>query len=300
VTEWRLDGRLGQALGIIFTAALILAVIAMLGLALVNPISILTFVLGLGALAALVGVGFLAYWTWGLSHAGYTLDRNAIVIQWGAYERQVPLAAIQRVFPASEVTGMRLRRVLRWPGLWVGVGYAPELGPIYFYASAPPERMLFIQTADRAYAISPLDREGFLNALSERREMGPTQEVEESEHHPAFFDWPAWRDSMIWGLLGSSVLLWVLLLALLVWRFPTLPPQIVLQTDAQGAPLLIAEANRIFYLALLGAIFLVLNGGAGVIFYHRERMLTRILWLGLLLLEVSVWIAALSILFSAS
>ncbi len=298
MTEWHVDGRLGQALGIAFTAVLIVLVILMLGLAIVNPVSILTFVLGLGAIVALVCAGFLAYWTWGLGHTSYTLDRNAIIIQWGAYERQVPLSAIQQVLTASDIKGLRLQSVLRWPGLWVGVGHAPELGPIYFYASRAPERMIFVQTAERTYAISPTDREGFLTALSERREMGPTQDVEESEHHPVLFDWQGWHDPMIWGLFGSSVLLWILLLAVLTWRFPTLPLQIVLQTDTQGQPLLIANADRIFYLGFLGALFLLLNGGAGAIFYRRERMLARILWLGLLLLQSSVWIAMLSILFS--
>lgn len=299
MTEWRLDGRLGQGLGIAFTAILILLVIVMLGLAIVSPTSILTFLLGLGALAALACAGFLAYWTWGLSHARYTLDRNALVIQWGAYERQVPLDAIQQVLTAAEVKGLRLRGVLRWPGFWVGVGHAPEPGPVYFYATQPLNRMIFIQTAQRVYAISPTDQEGFLAALRERQEMGPTQEVKESERHPAFFDWQIWRDSMVWGLLGSSALLWVLLLAVLTWRFPTLPPEIVLRTDAQGAPLLVASATRVFYLAILGAIFLLLNGGIGLIFYRRERMLARILWLGLLLLQSGLWIAALSILFAA-
>ncbi len=299
MTEWLLDSRLGQVIGIAFSAILILLVIAMLGLAIVNPISILTFALGLGAFAALACAAFLAYWTWGLGHARYTLDRNAIVIQWGAYERQIPLGAIQQILTAADIKGLRLRGVLHWPGLSVGVGYAPELGPIYFYATRPLNQLLFIQTAQRVYAISPADQEGFLAALRERQEIGQTQDIEESEQHPAFFDWPFWRDSMVWGLLGSSVLLWVLLLAVLAWQFPALPPQIVLQTDAQGAPLLVANASRVFYLATLGAVFLLLNGGGGLIFYHRERMLTRILWLGLLLLQSGLWIAALSILLAA-
>lgn len=299
MTEWTLSVRLGQILGIVFTAVLILLIILMLGLAIVNPVSILTFGLGVGALLALGCAGFVGYWTWGLSHALYTLDRNALIIQWGVYERQIPLDAIQKVLAAPDVRGLRTRRVLRWPGLWVGVGYAPELGPIVFYASSPIDTMVFIQTRERVYAISPVDREGFLAALDERRDMGPTQVLEEIERYPALLDWQGWRDPMIWGLLGSSLLLWVLLLALLTWRFPTLPPQIVLQTDNQGMPLLIANADRIFYLALLGAIFLVLNGGAGAIVYRRERMAARVLWLGLLFLQSSVWVAALSILVTA-
>lgn len=299
MTEWLLERRLGQLVGSVLTAGLLLLVIVMLGLAIVNPISILTFLLGVGAFATLIGAGFLAHWTWSLGHARYLLDRNAIVIQWGLYERQIPLSAVQHVLTAAEIKGLRLRGVLRWPGLWVGSGYAPALGPVYFYASQPLDRQLFIQTARCVYAISPMDREGFLAAFQERREMGPTQEVEEAEQHPAFFDWPFWRDPMVWGLLGSSILLWVLLLAVLSWRFPALPPEIVLQTDAQGAPLLVANASRVFYLAGLGAIFLLLNGGTGLIFYRRERMLTRILWVGLLMLQASVWIAALSILLAA-
>jgi hypothetical protein len=47
---------------------------------------------------------------------------------------------------------------------------------------------------------------------------------------------------------------------------------------------------------LLGVIFLVINGGLGLLLYHRERTATYFLWTGLLAVQGGLWAAAVSIL----
>ena len=297
MTTWELDVRRGWYVGLGLVTLLVLMAAGLATLAVLNPVSILTFFLGLGVLGALAGAGVLIYWLWSLVHAFYTLDRNALVIHWGEYESQFSLAAVRSVFPGSELEGARLRGVVRWPGYCVGWGNASATGPLRFYAAAPLARQIILCTEDMAYAISPADPEGFLAALQERRQMGITQEIAAQTRHPAFMDWDIWRDRLALILLVSSGLLLTLLVGLLCWRYPSLPPEIALRINRAGEVLLSASSSRIFYFAFLSALFAVLNGIGGLFFYHRERMVSYFLWGGLWVLQISLWIAVLMTLF---
>ncbi len=296
MTTWDLEIRKGWAVGLSIAVVFLLLTTGFTLLAVTRPVTLLTFILGLAAIAALLCAAVLGYWLWGLINASYVMDRNAIVIHWGSNEHQIPMNAVRAVSAGAELQNVRLRRGLRWPGHFVGLGNAEGLESILFYATVPPAQQIIVQTETMAYALSPQDSEGFLAALLERLEMGATQEVEELSHHPAFLDWQIWRDTAALGLLAGSALTFLLLLGLLCWRYPFLPPRIAMQFTATGEPLLIADAARIFYLALIGLIFLLFNGGLGLFLYYRERMAAYFIWTGLLILQLGLWVAVIAIL----
>ncbi len=299
MTTWQLELRRGWTIGLAFIVLLIALGAGLITLAVLNPLSILTFLLGLGALGALGVALVLGYWLWNFIHASYELDRNALVIHWGNYEQQIPLGEVRQVLRGSELEDLRFSGVVRWPGYCVGWGESPATGPIHFYASRSLDEQILVVLEERAYALSPADPEAFLEALEERREMGPTQALEFNTRRPNFYAWELWRDP--WALLPLSISLLLLILAvgLLTLRYPTLPSQIVLQFDTQGQPLLTAQRSRIFYLALVGAVFLLVNGIVGVLLYRRWRIVSYFLWIGLVILQTSLWIAILTILLNA-
>jgi len=293
---WNLEVRWGWIIGLVIAAVLIAVTVALVVLAWMLPVTIWTFLMGVGAVGALVIIIRLIYQLWGLINAVYEMDRNAIVIHWGGTQHQIPMASVQAVLQGSDVTELRMQPGFRWPGYFVGLGEAPDIGHILFFATRPLKEQIIIRTSGMAYAISPKDRDAFLPAFRERLDMGPTQEVVESSQHPGFLDWPIWQDRLgLSVLLGSSLLL-VLLVGVLCWRYPYLPPEIALRFGSTGEALLVAEASRIFYIALLGVIFLVINGGLGLLLYRRERTATYFLWMGLLAVQGGLWAAAVSIL----
>jgi len=296
MTTWQLDIQKGWRIGLAIVAGLVLIAAAMIVVAVLNPISILTFLLGLIAVAFLAGAGLVSYQLWGLVNAVYTMDRNAVIIHWGNYEYQIPLADIQEVLRGSEAEGLRLRSLFHWPGYFVGRGSAPELGEIFFYATQPAEGQLVLHTQGDTFVISPVDRDGFITALRERLEMGATQDVEAVSQHPAFLDWPIWRDSVALGMLGSSLLMLTLLIASLCGIYPALPAEIPLQITNTGETVRTTTTIRIFYLALMGTLFTLVNGGAGAYLYPRKRMGAYFVWGGLLFLQGSLWVAAATIL----
>lgn len=293
---WDLKVVWGWVTGLVICVICIAVIVALVALALMQPISIWTFIMGLGAIATLALIIRVIYQLWGLASASYELDRNALVIHWGGVTHQIPLASVQGVLPGTEVGRVRMRPGLRWPGYFAGLGEAQEIGPILFFATTPMSEQVVIRTTGLAYAISPQDMNAFLPALRERLEMGPTQEVEELSTHPAFLDWAIWKDRLGLSMVLGSATLLALLMGVLCWRYPSLPAEIALRFGPSGEPLLIVAASGVFYMALLGVIFLVINGGLGLIFYHRERTATYFLWSGLLAVQGALWAATISIL----
>jgi len=220
------------------------------------------------------------------------------------------MGSVRDVISGAKLENVRIRPSLRWPGYVVALGKATvplgdtdpdeteraDLDPILFYASAPLEYQVIVRTDGITYAVSPEDTEAFLVALRDRLEMGPTQEVEEQSTHPAFLDWEIWHDR--WGLamLGCSVGLLVLMVGVLCWRFPYLSAEIALKLTPAGSILLTGERARVFYFALVGTAFTLINGGLGLFFYRRQRSISYFLWSGLLAALGGLWAAVVSLL----
>lgn len=297
---WRVEIRTGWIVGLALAVILIAATVGLIVLAVVTPISIRVFLIGLGACLTLGLAIRVLYQLWGLINASYELDRNALTIHWGPVVHQIPMGSVREVISGTKLEDLRVRPSLRWPGYGVAIGRGAGMDPILFYGTRAPRSQAIVRTDALAYGVSPADLEEFLVALRERLEMGPTQEVDQRSSHPGFLDWPIWRDRWALGMLTGSVMLLVLLVGLLCWRYPYLPAEIALRFSPGGEPLLITRAARIFYFALLGTIFVLLNGGLGLFFYSRERPVSYFLWSGLLAALGSLWAGVVSILLMQS
>ena len=322
---WRLEVRKGWIFGLALAVIAIAATVGLIVTATVTPLSIWVFLLAVGACLTLGLAIRIVYQVWELINASYELDRNALTLHWGPVEHQIPMGSVREVISGEKLAGLSVRLSLRWPGYFVALGSTPlgldgrgddnqaegspveacsadERGPsenrrpILFYATAAPKKQVVVSTQGVAYGISPADKEEFLVALRERLEMGPTQEIEERSSHPKFLDWPIWHDRWALIMLGGSFTLLILLVGVLCWRYPYLPGQIALRFTSSGTPLLVTNPARIFYIALVGTIFAVIDSTLGLFFYQRERALAYFLWSGLLAAMASLWAAVVSIL----
>ncbi len=296
MTKWATDIRWGAIVGAGMMAAILLIDAVIIALAIVQPLNIGTFVIGLAVVASLGLLGILGYWLYGLYLSGYSLDRNALIIHWGTLEQVIPTGQIERVLTGDELTGSLRFVGGMWPGHCVGYGESEELGPTLFYATVSPREQIYIVTPGLTYGISPADRDEFLASLHKRLQMGPTQVVEQSSRRPAFLDWLIWRDRAALILLGLGLLTVVGLVGLLCYHFPALPRLIPLHFDAAGNPDRLGGRGQIFILPLIGALAWLLNGGLGLLTYHRERMASYLLWGGAVLVQTLVWVAAVGLL----
>lgn len=296
MTEWHPNLQTGLRVGIVLIAAILLVVGGLVGWAITHPVTVWTFFAALGVLVSLGIVALLAYWLAGLVRSGYSLDRNALTIAWGASEQVVPTGQIERVIRGTEFEGRVRFRGVRWPGHWVGYGELEGLGPALFYATGPLPQQILIVTEGLVYAISPDDGEGFLRTLQTRLQMGPTQLIEAASRGPAFVRWDFWRDRAGLALLTLTAVAVLCLFGFLSVRFPSLPRLLPLHFDAVGDPDRLGSQGQIFFLPVIGLVVLLVNGGAGGFLYRTERQAAYLLWGGALLVQVLLWAAVLGVL----
>jgi hypothetical protein len=296
VTEWQTDPQKGLRVGAALIAAILLVVGGLLGWIFTQPVTIWTFVAGMAVLASVGAVLLLVYWIVGLLASGYALDRNVLVISWGANEQVIPAGQIARVIPGSELEARVRFRGMHWPGYWMGYGQVEGLGPALFYATVPPSQQIFVVTEGLVYGISPEEPEAFLNTLRTRLQMGPTQIVEPSSSGPAFLQWGFWRDRLGQGLLVVGLIAVLALFGLVSARLPTLPRLLPLHFDAAGQPDRVGPQAQIFFVPSIGLIVLLLNAALGGVLYRRERFVAHLLWAGALLVQILFWAAVLGIL----
>ncbi len=295
--EWLTDKRTGTQTGLLFIFGLVVLDIILLIVLTTQRIGPMTFLTGVLLLASLPLIGLIAYQLYGLSRSGYDVDRNALIIQWGAIRQIVPMESIQRIMLGTEVEGGVSRfRGWRWPGLMQGHGDVAEAGPTLFYATGAFYQQLIIVTPTLSYAVSPIDAAGFIESIKARYELSPTQAVEQKTEHPAFYDWPLWRDRVARGLVIAGIVLCLALIGLVTFRYPQLPPFIPLHYTTSGAVDRTGPASRAFMLPLIGVLAIVGNTLLGGAFYRRERMASYVLWGGAVLVQVLLWIGATNLL----
>ncbi len=294
--EWKNQPRLGTQVGIGLIVWLVLLDVLLVWIAAQLPVSIVTFVVAVIALATLPVILLIVYWLVGLNRTSYWMDRNMLIIRWGPVQQIIPMASIQKLLHGSEIAGqVRRFRGGRWPGLWVGQAEAQSIGPVLFYASGGLEQQAIIITPGLAYAISPHDLAGFVEAFDQRQKMGPTQAVEQVSIRPEIFDWSLWTDRLALGLVGAAVASCLLLFGYTCLRFPELAPRVALHFDAAGVPDRFGPRAQVFLLPFIGLLSLGTDLVLSVPVYLRDRVGAYLLWGGAMIVQVLAWIAAVGI-----
>lgn len=255
------------------------------------PVTFLSFVQGVLVALSLPWLGLLIYWWYGLATLRYHLDRNRLFIRWGLVRQIIPLPQILQAEIGGQLISPLRYRGGWWPGLWAGRGEVQGKGQTFFYATAPLDRQIFLETPAVTYAISPPDLELFLRELARRREMRPTQQLELSAQRPAFLNWAFWKDRTALGLLGLGGVTLAALFGRLCWRYAALPERLALHFDAQGQVDRIGQRGDLFALPIIGLLILVVNLVLGLVLYRRERTGAYLVWGSVVAVHVLLWLA---------
>jgi len=295
--EWLTDKRTGTQTGLLFIIGLVVLDIFCLVAMTTRPIGPLTFILVLIILGSIPVLALIGYQLYGLARSGYDVDRNAVTIQWGPVKQIVPVESIQRIMLGAEMEGgVKGFHGWRWPGLMQGQGELPEADLTVFYASTSLPQQLILVTPSISYAISPADAAGFIESIKARYELGPTQAVEQTTEHPAFFDWPLWSDRVAHYLLITGITMCLLLFGLVSLRFPNLPPVLSMHYNALGLSDRTGPATQVFILPFIGLLALGVNTLLGGLFYRREQVASYLLWGGIIVVQVLLWVATVNLL----
>ncbi len=259
-------------------------------------VSLVSFLLSLSTLALLFLLALLGYWLYGLLWSSFHLDRNALIIRWGATAQVVPMTSITGVLSGQDVKSITYFRGARWPGLRMGYGEIEEIGPTLFFSTGSLQRQVILTTETLAYALSPDDPENFIEVTRQRLGMGPTQSVEQASRQPDFLAWSFWGDRLGLSLLLGALALLLLLFGYISARYGSLAELQPLHFDAAGLPDRWGTRDQVFTLPFIGLLALIANGGLGFLLYERERVASYLLWCGAVGVQLLVWGATLGIL----
>jgi hypothetical protein len=255
-----------------------------------------------GAILALVGGGILL---WALSYRRltYVLGPTSLDVPWLGERVVIPYTAIEGIYTGQRLAGHTAPSGLRWPGIVVGPGRAPSadghdrsLGRLQFYAtSVDPHSLTLVAVEGGALVVSARDPQGFRSALIDhvrRQDALTVGGVEESQLLPATTaPWSSLQDRWFWWCLGVALVLLLIALAAVAFRYGDLPELIPTRFDSGGRPNAIGPPSDLLRLPLGGLIVLLLNLGLGIWAHPRERVVARMLWVGSALVQAILLIA---------
>lgn len=263
-----------------------------------RPIDWLKFFFVFLAVMSLPVLFYWAYRTWGAFSLRYAVERGGLIVRWAGERRTISYDRIRQLVLGG-ATGRRRVNPLYWP--------APHLGPTLLdqedeqaratvlLATVPPAACMVVQTDQGAYALSPAEREAFVDALQARYAVFEPQDVAPAEE--VLFWARATGGHRAGPLLIAAGLLGVLVLVgVLMVNFPSLPDTLALQYSSDGIPLAIRSKSTLFLLPIIGFLAWFVNGIGGVVMAVRNQPTgAYLLWGGTIVVQVCSLLALISI-----
>ncbi|HEY1012163.1 MAG TPA: PH domain-containing protein [Herpetosiphonaceae bacterium] len=258
------------------------------------PITLRSFGLLLATLAGLSLGGVLLYRILSAWTLHYQIDRNAVTIRWLGNSWVVPMDRIAAIEVGLERARLPLLGALSF-GYRRGVGRTAEGEPLHLFSAAPLSRSVILRTSGAAYAISPANRDAFVQEVEGRRGLGVVQSQAEGVARTKLVSYPFWTDRLVRGLLGAGLLFNLLLWAILSWRYAMLPPEVALRFDASGSAVGVAPREQLLALPLIGLLVLLANAAVGVWVHRFLRIGALLLLIGALMSQLLLAVSLLGV-----
>jgi hypothetical protein len=244
---------------------------------------------------AFVPIPFLAYRAYALLRADYYIDRDSLAVLWGLRVEDIPLADVEWVRPAADLTHPLALPLFRLPGAILGTRRHTDLGLVEFIAS-DTKNLILVATAERVFAISPQNASSLIRTFSRATEMGSLLPAEPKSVYPSFVVTQAWDIPLVRFMWITGLLLNIGLVTWVGLLIPSLGP-ISLGFDAFGVPQEPVPSIRLILLPLLSGSLFIIGWAAGLYFYRwdMQRMLAMVIWISSALSALLFLIAVLFI-----
>jgi hypothetical protein len=263
-----------------FGALIILIASAVFGLtraaqASIGPIFLASL---LPSFLALILAPILAYRLYALYNAKYVLERDAIHLQWGLRLEVIPMAAIQWVRLARELTNRVPLPWIYWPGSVIGVRHYGKDRQVE-YLSASTRNIVLIGTPDRIFAISPANSTAFISAFNRLSELGSLTPIQPQSVQPRLLLTRVWATRPARWLIITGFLL---SLALLTWVSLVIPglSETYLGFFSTGLPRGPIPPVQLLLLPILTSIIYLFDLLLGLVFFRQDanHPLAYLLW----------------------
>jgi hypothetical protein len=250
------------------------------------------FILAAGCFALAV---LLFYRIWLLYTLRYEIDRNAVVVRWRRSRVVIPLSNIQRVLQKQQ-DAVRTSGWWRWPASFIRIETNPEGGLLVMAATQPLSACLLLDTQRTVYALSPLSEHTFLQALQQAYQLGPTAAVSLDDSQTFDLRLLLGVDRLVRAVLLAGLGGVVLLFALLMIRYPSLPDTMTVRFNSSGLPDLIRPKSGLFLLPTIGLAVWLVNSLGGIIMAAYSQLTgAYLLWSGSIIVQIFLLFALLNL-----
>jgi hypothetical protein len=250
------------------------------------------YLLTLALLGLIVLAGVLLYRVGSAFTLAYELDRNGLYVTWLGNRAVVPLDQIESVDVGIKDAVLPL---LRWLGYYHGQGRTADGRRLHLFSTQPLHSCLVVYTRDEAYALSPEDHEAFVQDLEQRRNLGSTKVLAPSFEPSRMFLYAFWSDSTVRGMLLVAFVLNLLVLGVLMARYPALEPMLRMRFDPAGQVADLRPRHQVLFLPLAAFGLTLVNIVLGVLVYRRQQLGARLLQGASVIVQVLFGIATLTI-----
>lgn len=245
-------------------------------------------------LITLLLAGALAYRVAAAFTLSYELDRNGLYIGWLGNRAVVPLEQVETI--DIGVVPKRLPwRLVQGIGYYWGQGRTEDGRVLHQFSTRPPAQSLVIYTIDNVYTLSPADREGFVQDLEQRRNLGATKPLAVIVEPSRAFLYDFWGDATVRWLLLMALVLNLFVLGLLAARYPLLEPMVRMRFDAAGQVADLRPRHQVLFLPLAAFVLTLLNMVLGLLFYRAQHVGARLLQGASVVVQILFGIAILTI-----
>jgi hypothetical protein len=245
----------------------------------------------LASLLLLIPLTFVAYRGYALMRAYYDLERDGLHLRWGLRSVDLPLSTIDWVRPERDLIEELPQRFLTYPGAILGVVRVTGLGPVEYMASED-DALVLVNTAERTFALSPTDPNGFITDFQRAFELGSLAEFHPASVQPVAYLRRVWEHAVARWLVLSGLFLSLGLLVVVALQIP-LHQTVTLDFNIHGAPMEGVPAAMLLLLPVLAIVFFFIDLIGGLYFFRKEdyQMTAYLLWGTAVLLPLMMFAA---------
>lgn len=261
---------------------------------LTTEVSFVTFLYYVGAGGLLLMALLFGYWAYACATLRYSVDRNALAIQWGITRILIPLEDIQRLIPGGRLPAPRIRGI-SWPGYHVGRGKVERIGEVLFYSShRTKDQVLYVQTAGRNYGITVLDPAGFAAAVQEFLRQGPEQRLRQGPLRRGLTAQPFWVDRWAQALAVLGVALNLAVVGYVFARYPGLQDSLPLRFPPLGGVIRVSDKSELLDIPKTASVLFYANLLLAVVVHTWERSISYLLLGTAVAIQILFVVAALT------
>jgi Bacterial PH domain len=263
------------------------------------PVSFTQFLAYVGAGVLLLLALLFAFWAYGCYSLRYIVDRTGLTIVWGPLRHFVSLDRIQAFVHGRGEHRPKVSGV-GWRGYHIGRGYVDEFGRVLFFSThRAPEELVYVQTPETTYALSPEDparfvakAQRFQQARLPDAQAGLAPFTKPAVQRDLLAAHPIWADRVAQSLAVLAVLANLTLWGFLFAVYPDLDNQIQIEFPPIGDVTTLQSRSEIFKIGGTASAILLTNVVAALAFQWRERAASYLLLSGAILFQALFWVAA--------